>query len=623
MANRVERELARQRRELLKLERRVDAYLVGEYRNLYRHINTRLTELVELIEAAENPKTSWLVRQWQYQQLLNDIERETMRFAFYATRQITEGQRQLVGTADEEALKLIEAIKRPTTPAQTAAIQTAFRTLNPEAFNRLVGNASNGKPLSNLLLRIAPKAKRKAERVLTRGIAQGKNPKVVGRELMALTDETLARTQTISRTEMLRANRQATLETYRQSQVVNGWYWHAQLDTRTCFACAMMSGTTHTNAEHLDGHPNCFVSGTVVSGPRNTGSTSRWFEGQVVDVELADGNSLTCTPNHPILTTKGWVAAGLLHKGGHVVSSLGREGIPAGIDPDDYQVPSRIEDVAAAVGRSDGMTTVSVPTAPEDFHGDGFGSDVSVVRTNSLLRDAEDPAIAKPKLHQLFGGADAQLLSLAGLGAFGSFFDGLLATPNRSMSGLGVASVLLGGALCHRHTIGLGLPPDRHPVFEKDATDDGAGYALPDSQSIFRFAGNVTPNEIVSVRKRDFAGMVHNLESPVSWYIANNVIVHNCRCAMIPKTLSWEELGFKGIPDTSYRPPLGETWFDNLDDAAKRSMLGPQKLDALKTGELTKKDLIARPRSKEWGTMRRNASYREAKQRKQRQSSAA
>lgn len=347
MANRVERELGRQRRELLRLERRVDAYLVGEYRNLYRHISQRLDDLVALIEHAEDPKTSWLVRQWQYQQLLDDIERETARFAFFATRQITEGQRQLFDTTDEDAIKLIEAIKQPQTPAQVAAIQTTFRTLNPLAFDRLVGNASNGKPLSNLLLRIAPKAKREAERILTRGLAQGINPKQVGSQLKQLTGQTLSRTQTIARTELLRANREATLESFRASNVVTGWYWHAQLDPRTCFACAMMSGTVHSNSEHLDGHPNC-------------------------------------------------------------------------------------------------------------------------------------------------------------------------------------------------------------------------------------------------------------------------------RCQMIPKTLTWEELGFTGVKDSGYRPPLGSTWFDNLTEGQQRAMLGPQKLEALKTGELTKKDLIARPRSQEWGTMRRNASYREAKRRAQR-----
>lgn len=352
MASRVERELARQRKELIKLERRVDAYLVGEYRNLYGFISDRLDGLIQLIEQADDPKTSWLVRQWQYQQLLDDIERETARFAFFATRQITQGQRELVATTDDDAIKLIEAIKQPQTPAQVAAIQTAFRTLNPASFDRLVGNASNGKPLSNLLLRIAPKAKRQAERVLTRGMAQGLNPREVGRQLRDVTGQTLTRTQTIARTEMIRANREASLDAFRQSQVTNGWYWHAQLDQRTCFACAMMSGTAHTNAEHLDGHPNC-------------------------------------------------------------------------------------------------------------------------------------------------------------------------------------------------------------------------------------------------------------------------------RCDMIPKTLTWEELGFTGVPDSSYRPPLGEKWFDGLTEAQQRGMLGPTKYDALKNGELAKRDLIARPRSKEWGTMRRNASFKEAKRNASKRSVAA
>lgn len=40
----------------------------------------------------------------------------------------------------------------------------------------------------------------------------------------------------------------------------------------------------------------------------------------MVRVTLADGTSFACTPNHPILTTRGWCPAGMLWKDAHVIS---------------------------------------------------------------------------------------------------------------------------------------------------------------------------------------------------------------------------------------------------------------------------------------------------------------
>jgi len=136
-------------------------------------------------------------------------------------------------------------------------------------------------------------------------------------------------------------------------------------------------------------HPMCVVGGTIVSGPRPVASMTRWYEGEVVDIHTVGGHHLTVTPNHPILTPQGWVPAGLLSEGDDVVcgSRLERDLTALTspfVDPDDYQVPSLIEDVAGSLGQSRGVVPISVPVAPEHFHGDGVGSDICVVRTDGL-----------------------------------------------------------------------------------------------------------------------------------------------------------------------------------------------------------------------------------------------
>lgn len=612
----LERLLAKQRKELIKIDNEGAAEIVDAWRELNKYLQEQLKLLLAEIEATPGPMNrAKLRRMLRYQRLLEDVERESLRFADKATKVIKDSQVRALSLVDAHTRDMTrEAMGGKFIPeVAIATVESSFGRLPAQAFMQLVGNASDGKPLGDLLNKIAPKAKKEAADVLTRGIAQGHNPRKIARAFRRATGVSYTRAETISRTEVIRAYREATLETYRTSPVVTEWVWVAALDVRTCFACAQMSGTVHPMSESLNGHPRCFPSGTIVSGPRNTGSTSRWFDGDVVKIDLRSGNSLTSTPNHPILTTKGWVAAGLLHEGCNVISGGSDERIPTGIDPDDHQVPARIEDVAAATGSALGVTTRSVPTAPEDFHGDGAGSKVSVVRTNRLLRNGTDAALGKPKVQQLFARPDVGMLALASLSNLAALLEGLLGPPHSGMGSIGIAPILLGAACGHHQSVGIGAVSDTDASLAQDATDDTAAYPVPTSESILGLTGDVGTDEIVGIRKVNFAGMVHNLETPSGWYIANGIVVHNCRCSMAPKTKTWEELGFKGIPDTNPKFPSGKDWFNNLSDAQQRQMLGPGKLDALKSGAVSAKDLVATPHNRTWGPMVRNSSLKEAR----------
>jgi len=68
----------------------------------------------------------------------------------------------------------------------------------------------------------------------------------------------------------------------------------------------------------------CFVGETKVESPSPIErSYVREYSGLLVTIKTALGNELTGTPNHPILTGKGWVALGLLKEGDQVISRIG------------------------------------------------------------------------------------------------------------------------------------------------------------------------------------------------------------------------------------------------------------------------------------------------------------
>lgn len=93
----------------------------------------------------------------------------------------------------------------------------------------------------------------------------------------------------------------------------------------------------------------------------------------------------------------------------------------------------------------------------------------------------------------------------------------------------------------------------------------------------------------------------------------------NCRCRMIPETRSWAEITgqpaerFEGMETrASTIVRQGSDVFDELPVAAKAEIVGPRKLALLDDGKIELRDLVHRPYSRAWGTMRRVASEKQA-----------
>lgn len=89
-----------------------------------------------------------------------------------------------------------------------------------------------------------------------------------------------------------------------------------------------------------------------------------------------------------------------------------------------------------------------------------------------------------------------------------------------------------------------------------------------------------------------------------------------CRCTMIPRTLSWAQINpaLADLPDT--RPPVrsGKDWLAQAGESTQRALMGPGKLQAWKSGEVSLDDMVARTHSEAWGSMRRERSLVEIRQ---------
>ncbi len=378
--------------------------------------------------------------------------------------------------------------------------------------------------------------------------------------------------------------------------------WRTRNDARVEADCRMLSGTVFTADQPpiLHGrivipgtvHPHCFPAGVVVSGPGVLAGTVRWYQGELVEIRTASGHVLPVTPNHPVLTSEGWVAAGLLVKGAHVLRDAALESVTSG-DPHDHQRPALIEDVAGALRRSGRVSTSAVPMTAEDFHGDGTDGQVDVVWADRLLRDRGQ--VSQPLGQQQFGGAGSRRIALTTHSYARAVLDRMALAPDSFVRGGGVGGVLLGGTSSGKQPVRVGETSDRDPLILKplregcsrhpEAVADGfdalAGLVAGDhGLSVAGFpaggrpigglsvlaehtadcavagpltfrdapdalAGLVALDEVIEIRRNpSWCGHVHNLETSGGWYIANNIIVHNCRCRAV------------GLFDPTQPPPI-------------------------------------------------------------------
>jgi SPP1 gp7 family putative phage head morphogenesis protein len=84
----------------------------------------------------------------------------------------------------------------------------------------------------------------------------------------------------------------------------------------------------------------------------------------------------------------------------------------------------------------------------------------------------------------------------------------------------------------------------------------------------------------------------------------------NCRCAMLPRTKSWDELGATGLPDTRPDVPSGQSWVEAQPPHVQRALMGPAKFDAWQKGEISLQDMVAQHHSEDWGSMRTERSLK-------------
>lgn len=360
------------------------------------------------------------------------------------------------------------------------------------------------------------------------------------------------RAEMIARTELAHAHVQGNLEGWRSTGVVAGKR-SILADTHPFEDVCdenELQGAVPLDEPFQDGsmgppyHPNCVLPDTKLSAFGVLKAYKRWFVGEVVSLLCEGDHNLTVTPNHPVLTQRGWLPAGQVKAGDFLFKSDRPDLIVPLISPDHYYMPTPAHELFDSLGLSGSVRPVIKLSGTSAFHGDGISdSEVHVVDANGLLR-GDWKSQLKKHLEQLLFPLSQLSGLLIGLGSKFFGLDRVLVT-NAGQEGMRSYSATFSKVTPGvKKGLSLNSSPQGKPAPLEVFVNGGRVTVEALSKIYGAFSGKVAPVQVLDVSVSEYRGHVFNLSTKDGWYFADGIITHNCLCDIVP-VLDDEMPGYK------------------------------------------------------------------------------
>ena len=297
---------------------------------------------------------------------------------------------------------------------------------------------------------------------------------------------------------------------------------------------------------------NCFAPWQSVSGTGLKAAMKREYIGDLVELSVAGVINLTVTLNHPVLTDKGWTAAGRIVKGDKLVYCSAGDVGAVGTSPNVAQGISSAEDIYNSAQSL--VSVVGPDSGIVDLHGEVPDHDVNIVAFKGELRDA-----FKASGNDVFGNlclSDTHVSKgLLLLDRMGLLSDGVSSVePSRLIRG-GSSKLALLNCLepsCQEVALAYGGPvnpklveaPVDHSARDieqfadainrvslsdeaRNLSVDTEAYSSPSfGGGSFEFV------ECSGVETFHYDGPVYNFETDTGLIISQGIVNHNCRCSV-------------------------------------------------------------------------------------------
>lgn len=397
------------------------------------------------------------------------------------------------------------------------------------------------------------------------GILQGDSIPNLAKRLRAVTEMNRNSAVRNARTSCTSAENKGRMDMLHDAedkgvQTQKGWL--ATNDDRTRDSHAELNGVFVDIDEEFDngleypGDPNgdpsevynCFIGDTkIASNSEIVRSYKHEYEGRLITIKTSGGVNFTCTPNHPILTLSGWVAAESLKNGDDLIVTFGENEFTFGIDPDVNHAFPRIDAIHKLFDKLGGKRTCALGV---NFHGDIAASDVEIIAHERLLRNdlnsSRFNSINKFKLERTYK-------TLSGKCSFMEHFRRIRTSSfclvRRKCKALSFRFWRF------RHSEIHGLRPiallDSGRV--KSLYNDVSGDVKLIGECLDGFSGMIFADNIISVDFSSGRSHVYNLQTQNGYYFVNSIIpqdkeksngifaiAKNCRCTLVYKVVGFE-----------------------------------------------------------------------------------
>ena len=216
------------------------------------NIQVLALDMAEAKAKGEAVTRTALFKRQRYQTLIAQVRDELSEYNAWADEFIQLNQKQMGKLGIEHGVDALQGVLME----GGEGVGAFFERLPVSAIENMVGVATDGGPIQQLLEKAYPEAVDRMTDALVRNTALGINPRQTAREMIEGTAETLNHSLTVARTEQLRVYREASRQQYEKSGMVQSYRRLSAKNDRTCAVCLALDGEVYPTSELMHVHPN-------------------------------------------------------------------------------------------------------------------------------------------------------------------------------------------------------------------------------------------------------------------------------------------------------------------------------------------------------------------------------
>lgn len=438
-------------------------------------------------------------------------------------------------------------------------INMSFELFNEQAVERLIREHPDLLPKPSLNIPLDMQWNQQhIQSAVIQSILQGETIDQCAERIAALTDmnqSSSIRTAKTAITSAQNGGRQDTYERAENMGIKMLKRWLATLDGHTRASHRALDGVaipvdeTFDNGCEFPGDPdgepaevyNCFLGDTkIASDSEIIRSYKHKYSGEVISIKTSGGVEFTCTPNHPILTLRGWVAAKSLNNGDDILvtTEIGKE--VSRRNPNINHAFPSMNTIHNLFNEFGSKRTCVLGV---NFHGDIPASDVEIITQKRFLRNVGDSRICDSINKFLFKRSYSTFVRNSSLV---EHFRSVRKSSFRNISSKSKLLSIFRRRLRHSEIHGLRPIALLNSGFVEPIDNNASGYSEIISKCLDGFSGIVLSDKIINVNRNFVSTHVYNLQTESGRYFVNSIIpenskkvngifaiAHNCRCRMI------------------------------------------------------------------------------------------